>query len=203
MSGETEKDVSGWTTDTLRMHFQRELDQIQLRMDERFEAYKVVVREYQDSQLDVLRQRFDAIDRATELLNSQVTQFPTDVDVAVGRLKELHLEKFDSVKEQFAQRDVAVAAALNAQKESAAKQEETFKESIGKSEGSTTKTIDSLERKVDDLKDRMALLEQAQIGASQNRVGGQAAIASVIALVVVVVAVAGLIVTLITTSGNP
>lgn len=38
MSGETEQNVSGWTTDTLHTYFQRQLDDLKVLLDERFLA---------------------------------------------------------------------------------------------------------------------------------------------------------------------
>src|SRR5688572_11517487 len=36
MSGETEKEISGWTTDTLHAHLQREMDDMRRMLDERY-----------------------------------------------------------------------------------------------------------------------------------------------------------------------
>lgn len=36
MSGETEKEESGWTTDTLRYHFQQQIDDMRRLLDERY-----------------------------------------------------------------------------------------------------------------------------------------------------------------------
>lgn len=97
--------------------------------------------------------RLDAMDKATELLNQNVTRVPTDTDKQISHLKELHDEKFLSVQRQFQERDVrteqiaaasttAISAALQAAKEAVAEQNRASALSIAKSETATTKQID-------------------------------------------------------------
>jgi uncharacterized coiled-coil protein SlyX len=104
---------------------------------------------------DALETRLNAMDKATELLNENVTRVPTETDKQIAHLKELHDEKFSSIQTQFDERDVrteqaaiatkiAVDAALSAQKESAAAQYAGLVAAINKSEAATTKQIDTI-----------------------------------------------------------
>lgn len=209
MSGETEQNVSSWTTDSLKAHLQLEIDNLRIMLDSRFAAEQSTIRDLLNAEVDVLRQRLSAMDKATELLNEQVTQVPTDVDKQVGNLKELHAEKFDSVKESFVQRDVALTAALAAQEKQAAKQEQTFKESIEKQEKVTADAIANLSRlvdtsikalgdKIDGVKENVVSLSQTVNGAAQNKVGGSAAQTQIIAFVLFLLTIAGFGITIIT-----
>jgi uncharacterized coiled-coil protein SlyX len=147
-------------------------------------------RDYVDGRIAVLEERLDAIDRATRLLNETVNRVPTDVQKEVGHLSGLFDEKFHSVDKQFLERDtraeresrdnkVAVDAAFAAQKEAAAKQDESNAKAIEKSERATTETISKLDGlfktrtdaqadKIDDLKDRLTSVEQQRIGRTET-----------------------------------
>lgn len=119
-----------------------------------------------DSLRQLLEARLDGIDRATVVFTDNLTRVPTEVDKQVGRLRELHDEKFiaatdvrskmaDGIQKQFDERDirskaselsaqVAVSAALQAQKEAAAAQNDSNAAAITKSEAATTKQIDGI-----------------------------------------------------------
>ena len=101
-------------------------------------------------------------------------------------------EKFNGVEKQFKERDtrveqtaisskVAVDAALQAAKELVGKQNDSFTQSINKSEAATTKQIDgivvlinsytkSADDKIDDLKDRLNKIEGTGLGISQSHI---------------------------------
>lgn len=104
---------------------------------------------------DTIETRLAAMDKATILLNENVTRVPTDTDKQISHLKELHNEKFDGIEKQFLERDVrskaaetaaqvAVNAALQAQKEAAAAQNDANAAAITKSEAATVKQIDGI-----------------------------------------------------------
>lgn len=119
-----------------------------------------------NAELRAVGTRLDAIDKATEVFNENLTRVPTDTDKQIQHLKELHGERFNSVSgelraladgitKQFAERDVrtdaaaigtskAVDAALQAQKEAAGAQNEANAAAITKSEANTTKLIDGI-----------------------------------------------------------
>jgi hypothetical protein len=171
----------------------------------------------------VYAQRIDDIDRATEVLNEQVNRVPTDVQQAVGHLKELVDEKFASVAKQFLERDtrseresrdnkVAVDAAFAAQKEAASEQNKSNTLAIDKSEKATAETLakqadlfksttDAQLGQITDLKERLSRIESALTGRSQQKDDARkdstltlAVVGLIATLVLVVIAVAGFIV---------
>ena len=122
---------------------------------------------------DELQVRFDAINEATKLVHADYVRVPTQVDRAVGSLRELleakHTtidgrldklaevseERFKSIQTQFTllkqateQLDLAnktaIAAALQAQKESAGETQKSSQAAIAKSETSTSEAIKAL-----------------------------------------------------------
>ena len=154
--------------------------------------------------ISIISQRLDAMDRATALLNSQVTAVPSDVDKQVGNLKELHSERFKSIELQFIERDkrseresrdnkVAVDAAFAAQKEAAAEQNKSNTLAISKSEVATTEAIRKLEQlvqaaidglndKISALGDRLNRTENLITGAAENRAGSSKQLSTVLAV---------------------
>jgi len=169
---------------------QAELDRRFAQMESERAGLVAAAREHADAGAAVLSQRLDGIDRATEVLNEVVNRVPTDVQQAVGNQRDVMEEKFSSIATQFAERDtrseresrdnkVAVDAAFAAQKEAAAKQDESNAKAIDKSERSTTDTIaklseqfkssnDSLGDKIDDLKQRLTSVESRTIGIRES-----------------------------------
>lgn len=137
---------------------------------------------YIDGKFAALKERLDGIDAATALRIEAAKEIPARIDEKVGHLEGLTNEKFASIMTQFAERDTrseresrdnkfAVDAAFAAQKEAAAKQEDTFTKQIDKSEIATTETIAKLEAltatqdralsdKIDDIKERILVVEQ-------------------------------------------
>jgi hypothetical protein len=122
---------------------------------------------------ELLTTRIEAVEKAVEIAHADLVRVPTEVQKAVGNLKELHHgkfeeqaalrdEKFAGVQKQLEERDVrveqsardtktAVDAALAAQEKAVGKQTETFSESIGKSEAGFTKQIDQIGARITDL----------------------------------------------------
>lgn len=163
-------------------------------------------RDYVDGRIAVLEERLRAIDVATRLLNETVNRVPTDVTKEVTHLRELMTEMFGSVKTQFNERDtrgdresrdnkVAVDAAFAAQKEAAAKQDESNAKAINKSEVATGETInklaelqrsvaDGLADKIDDLKSRIGSLEAMKQGGRETLSGVYALAGFLVSLVV-------------------
>jgi hypothetical protein len=146
-------------------------------------------RDYVNGQLDVLRQRLNGIDRATELLNETVNRVPTALSEGLKHSQEVMDERFQSIDKQFAERDtrseresrdnkVAVDAAFAAQKEAASEQNKSNTLAISKSETSTAETINKLAElvrtqiagmsdKIDDLKERVGRIESIKQGGSE------------------------------------
>lgn len=148
-------------------------------------------RDWVTAQVDVLRERLHGIDRATEVLSQTINRTPTEIQKEVTHLRELSNERFESVALQFKERDtrqereardnkVAVDAAFAAQKEAAAKQNESNTLAISKSEASTAETItklaelfrsttDALSDKIDDVKLRLVTIESLKLGNLETR----------------------------------
>jgi hypothetical protein len=111
---------------------------------------------------DVIDTRLNGMDKATVVLETNLNRVPTLLDREASRLETL-LEgkitniqtKFNAIDERFRERDVrfdqdkasvatAIAAALQAQKDAAAAQNQNIAATFAKSEISFTKEIDSL-----------------------------------------------------------
>src|ERR1035437_2788492 len=127
---------------------------------------------------EVIETRLNGMDKAIELLQASSNRFPSFVEQAVGRLQELHEEKFRSIEVQFKERDtrtdqtsrdskVAVDAALSAQVKSVDAQNISNSLAISKSEAGFTKQIDQIgaliqatgqrtDDKIDEIKTRLS-----------------------------------------------
>lgn len=148
-------------------------------------------RDYVDGQLAIRDERLRGIDRATELLSQTVNRVPSEVTKEITHLHGLMMEKFKSVATQFTERDtrsereskdnkVAVDAAFAAQKEAAAKQDESNQKAIDKSEKVVTDAInklqdsfktsnDNLQGQINDLKLSQGRVDATKAGATENR----------------------------------
>ncbi len=108
--------------------------------------------------------RIEGIEKAVQIAHDDLERVPTDVDRAVGCLKELHTEKFTGVEREFADMEKAVQVALSAQEKAFTKQSEYFTITINKSEASINKQIDNFDKVVGDLKDRLTRIEGQTVG---------------------------------------
>jgi hypothetical protein len=120
------------------------------------------LRDYVDGRIAIIESRLDGMDKAAVVLHETVTRTPTEIQLAIGHLKELTEEKFVSVSDNFMQRDKALDAALAAQKETA-----------GKSEGTTQKLLDAQAANLSDLKTRVDRIEAAKQGGADSTVAAQ------------------------------
>jgi hypothetical protein len=104
---------------------------------------------------ELLAARIEALEKAAATLNaalalqeqrtvSRLDQVPAAIDSRLTIFKQLMDEKFKGVDQQFAGRDVALAAALLAQKTSVDEQNKANAASSAKSENATTKQIDGI-----------------------------------------------------------
>lgn len=179
---------------------------------------QMAMRDYVDGQIEVIKTRLNAIDKATQLLNETVNRVPTALQEAITHLRELDEEKFASVAQQFNERDtrseresrdnkVAVDAAFAAQKEAAAKQDESNAKAIDKSEAATTETINklgelfsssnkALSDKIDDLKARVGSIEANRQGGREVESDRNAGLTANSAVLYLIIAVVGIIVTI-------
>ena len=138
---------------------------------------------------ELIEGRLDGMDRAVEQVQQSILdKIPSEIDLRVEHLKELHDEKFASIQTQFEERDtrteqtsrdskVEVDAALQAAKEAVGEQNKSSALAISKSEAATTKQIDqqavlitnvnaALDSKINDIKDRLNTIEGRTIGST-------------------------------------
>lgn len=119
------------------------------------EANKELAAAKRDGIVGIIEQRLDGMDKAIQLLQTFTDKQPQFVREQVMHLRELHEAGFESIKTQFMllkqateQLDLAnktaIAAALQAQKESAGETQKSSQTAIAKSENSTSEAIKAL-----------------------------------------------------------
>ena len=165
---------------------------------------------------ELLEARFDGMDRAIRLHAEIIDRVPTERDMAIKHLEELHDEKFGSIALQFAERDVrseqasdgakqALDAALLAQKELVAQQNEANSAAAAKAEASFTKQIDqigtiiqtlekALDARITELKERIDRGEGSTAGAAGSRSDRRLDTGQVLTTLSVLAAVIGLLI---------
>jgi hypothetical protein len=175
---------------------------------------------------DLLETRLIAMDKASVVLAENVNRVPTLLDREISRIAQLQEEKFASVRSQFTEkfvgittqfheRDIrtdsdkgaastAINAALSALKEMITLQNTANAAAIAKSEASTTKELESLNRIIASTKDglssdirnlasRLDRGEASDLGAHQTKTDTHMTTGSVMAVVGGVVGVLGLV----------
>jgi hypothetical protein len=165
---------------------------------------------------ELLEARFDGMDRAIRLHAEIIDRVPAERDLAIKHLEELHDEKFGSIALQFAERDVrseqasegakqALDAALLAQKELVAQQNEANSAAAAKAEASFTKQIDqigtiiqtlekALDARITELKERIDRREGSTVGAARSRSGRRLDTGQILTTLSVLAAVIGLLI---------
>ncbi len=146
-------------------------------------------REVVETHFNVVDTRFNGMDKAIQLIQSEADKVPSKTDIAINQLKDLHAEKFRSIETQFIERDtrteqtslnskVAVDAALQAAKESVGEQNKSNSLANSKMEVSFTKQIDQIgtlittsnkanDDKFSDIKDRLNSIEGQRKGGHE------------------------------------
>lgn len=157
--------------------FQADLTRVPTQLDRAVEGLHDILNARREGSIAVLEQRLSGMDRAIELFQKFTDKQPDFVREQVLHLRELHEAGFESVKTQFMllkqateQLDLAnktaIAAALQAQKESAGETQKSSQAAIAKSENSTAEAIKALtstfnssiadvRRQADELKSRL------------------------------------------------
>jgi hypothetical protein len=165
---------------------------------------------------ELLQTRLDGMDRAIRLHAEIIDRVPAERDMAIKHLAELHDEKFASIALQFAERDVrseqategakqALDAALLAQKELVAQQNEANSAAAAKAEASFTKQIDqigtiiqtlekALDSRITELKERIDRGEGSTAGAAGSRSDRRLDTGQVLTTLSVLAAVIGLLI---------
>ncbi len=135
--------------------FQADLTRVPTQLDRAISSLKELEEARREGNIAVIQQRLDGMDRAIELFQKFTDKQPDFVREQVLHLRELHESGFESIKTQFIllkqateQLDLAnktaIAAALQAQKESAAETQKSSQAAIAKSEASTSEAIKAL-----------------------------------------------------------
>jgi hypothetical protein len=181
-----EKAVAVFQADLTRVPTQldraiKSLDDLQSARISRFESELKATSDLSSAKRDaiagILEQRLDGMDKAIELFQKFTDRQPDFVRDQVMHLRELHDEGFKGIQEQFRllkaateQLDLAnktaIAAALQAQKESAGETQKSSQAAIAKSETSTSEAIKALtatftaaiagaSARIDDIKGRL------------------------------------------------
>ena len=160
---------------------------------------------------ETLEARMSGADRVVNMLKEGLDERQEYIDAAVHHLRELHEEKFRGIDKQFFERDTrgqkseveskaALAAALQAAKELSVEQNKSSAESIAKSEAATNKQIEQMgvqmasdknaaNDKIDDLKQRLTIVESRKAGGDATKDDNRANIALIVAVLTAAVAV--------------
>lgn len=101
---------------------------------------------------EVIETRLDGMDKALLLLQTRADKVPSDMDIALGRLKELLEEKFRSVATQFIQRDDARKSTQDAQSEAIKKSEAGFTKELDGLKSLIATTLKGTDDKIDTVK---------------------------------------------------
>lgn len=105
--------------------------------------------------------RLEGMDKAL----GRVEEYPTDVDLAVSRVREFYDEKFRSVELRFEERDRRFDLRDESSKELLAEQRTSAKEAIAKAEASVAQQLNSLNGLIGDVKERIDKTEGRAEGA--------------------------------------
>jgi hypothetical protein len=135
--------------------FQGDLTRVPTQLDRAIESLRSLLEARQEGASAVIKQRLDGMDKAIELFQKFTDRTPEYVRDQVTHLRELHEAGFESIRTQFIllkqateQLDLAnktaIAAALQAQKESAGETQKSSQAAIAKSENSTSEAIKAL-----------------------------------------------------------
>lgn len=136
---------------------------------------------------ELLLQRSDSMQTAIDTAHEDLVRVPTEVMKAIGGLKELletkinyeaklREQEFDHIDEKFTMNEKfrlelkadykeALSAALNAAKEAVSEQNKSNVLAITKSEAATTKQMDSISEKINDVRDRQTRSEGSGAGS--------------------------------------
>ena len=149
---------------------------------------------------EILETRLDAMDKAASFLDQTVNRTPTVIQTAIANVREVYDERFKSVAQQFAERDVrteqaakggkeALDAALLAAKELVAQQNEANRGEAAKTEQNFTKQIDAQAARIDELKERIDRGEGQTAGSAGQRNETRLNTGTVISVALLVIAV--------------
>jgi hypothetical protein len=157
------------------------------RLDSIEQRLAALGHDYLDARFQILEGRLAGMDRASELFADTVGKVPTDVQTAVGNLKELHEQRFGAL-------DTALNVALMTAKEAVKAQDDANQKAIAKAEENTNDRIDKQEQLfrsehaalvaiVSDIKDRATKAESSSEGAADAANRGRLNIGTVVSII--------------------
>ena len=116
----------------------------------------------------------------TKLTTDAVDRAKAELDIRISSLRELIDEKFKGVSTEFAMRDIALAAAFKAAEAAVKQQNESNTLAADKAASAFTKQIDTLDEKINDLKERMGLVSSRNYSAIGAYIVGAVGIIAII-----------------------
>ena len=149
---------------------------------------------------EVIETRLAGSDKALELLQARADKVPSEMDLAIDRLKELHETKFKAHEDKFIAADKNVVTALSAAKELSTEQNKASAAAIAKSEDATNKQLASISQslsavektkdgEIGDLKERVGAIENTKKGGDNvwafivAGIGALEGVAGIVALI--------------------
>ena len=117
----------------------------------------------------------------TDAVNAAKDELTRLFDVKLSSLRTELVDFEELVKEKFVGRDTALAAALKAAQELVKQQNDSNAIATDKADKATTKQIDALILRIDDLKERLAALDRKDWTAVGGYIMGAFGIAGLIA----------------------
>lgn len=124
-------------------------------------ADRASLHEYLDGQIQVLVARLDGMDRATTLLDTTVHRVPTEIQLAIGSLGNVIDERFKAIEQRFLDTNAANSKAID-------KAEDATGKAIEKQGEVVTTLNGALSDKIDDVKQRLTILEGRTQGVSET-----------------------------------
>ncbi len=174
------------------------------------------LRDYVNTQIKYVDERFRGIDEASKVLADTVSRFPTEMQREIGHVRELMTKDEVHAKELIKAHD-------GHDREMALLREASSQKAIDKAEGATQKAIDKTEtatvaaltrlealfgattgpinKNLDDLKSRMDRLEAAKLGGNERVTEGRqnfTSLAGIIVFAFFVLTTLGTIITIVT-----
>ncbi len=117
---------------------------------------------------ELFEQRFSHVNDLIREVHDQVAAQPLQRSENILHLKELVVEKFKGVDQQFASSATALASAFQANSQAALKAETAFTKQIDGLGTLINTALKSVDDKIDDLKARVTVVEAVKVGSAQN-----------------------------------
>ena len=173
-----------------------------LQLTQQINSLKELMEQQDAGLVQNLETRLAGMDKAIELLQTRSDKLPVFIADQIAALRLLHEERFNSIAQQFKERDtrtdqlatastVAINAALQAAKEAVVNQNISNEKAIAKSEANTTKLLDNLDTKIIDLKESIGALKNQGIGQTAQKESQNNDASFYVAALAVIVAIVG------------